>query len=82
MSQSPENSKIVIGQFEFRANRRRAGHATGFRNKSTTAAHNFMKTIPIVNSCNELSIEKKYFKIAVGNIKIKNPLHAGGAVAC
>ena len=51
--------KIVIGQFEFRANRRRAGHATGFRNKSTTAAHNFMKTIQIVSSCNELLIEKK-----------------------
>ena len=81
MSLSPKNSKIVIGKFVY-ANRRRAGHATGFRNNSTTAPHNFMKTIPIVNSCNELSIEKKYFKIAVGNIKIKNPLHAGGAVAC
>ena len=59
MSQNPNNSKIVIGQFEFRANRRRAGHATGFRNNSTTAAHNFMKTIPVVSSCHELSIEKK-----------------------
>ena len=54
MSQSPENSKIVIGQFEFRANRRRAGHATGFRNNSTTAAHNFPNF-----SFHELSIKKK-----------------------
>ena len=47
MSQSPKTSKIVIDQFEFRANWRRAGLAIGFR-KSTTASHIFIKTIPTI----------------------------------
>ena len=79
MSQSPKTSKIVIDQFEFRANWRRAGLAIGFR-KSTTASHIFIKTIPITSSCRQLSILKK-IEITVGSMKIKNPLHAGGVVA-
>ena len=46
------------------------------------AAQISMKVVPIDSPCLKLSIKKKKFEIVSGNMKIKNPLHAGGAFPC